>query len=324
MWKFMTYFSVSSRVITEEAKKLWFEVEILKPEKNFFVVKWNWKEVYFKSNDTLWWSSLWTKIASDKELTYIFLERNWIKTPKSMYLKKEDFEDFDINKTKLSFPLVTKPVNEWHWNWVTVWIKSKKELDYGLKEAFKFWNPVIIQEFIEWDEQRIVVIWDKVVLGIKRIPAFVIWDWINTIKKLIEIKNENPLRWDWYNKPLSYIKENDILINYIWNSWLKLDSICKKWENIRLRGVSNIWAGWTFIDITNNMCQELKDECVKVAKLLWMELVWIDVITKNLWLWLKESGWAIIEINNCPWFWWDREFTWVNTWLELLKYKFWI
>lgn len=93
----MTYFSISSQILVEEAKNMWMEVEILMPEKNFFLIKWNWKEIYFKNND-FWWgnTSLWYKIANDKELTNLFLDRNWFNIPRSIYLKKEDVSSFDI------------------------------------------------------------------------------------------------------------------------------------------------------------------------------------------------------------------------------------
>jgi hypothetical protein len=35
----INYLSISSKLLIEEAKKLGFEVEILIPEKNFFIIK---------------------------------------------------------------------------------------------------------------------------------------------------------------------------------------------------------------------------------------------------------------------------------------------
>lgn len=322
MWKFMTYFSITPQIIIAEAKKLGFQTEILQANKNFYVIRGNWKEVYFKSNDFWWNTALWYKISDDKELTTIVLDKNWFKTPKSIYIWKKDLKYFDIDKTSLRFPLVTKPVDEWHWNWVTVWIETKEELKYSIKEALKYWKHFIIQEYIKWEEYRILVIWDKVILWIKRIPAHVIWDGIHTIKELIEEENKNPLRWKWYESSLTYIEIDKKLINFIWKKWLKLDTISKKWEHIKLRWISNLWAWWTSINITNEMSEELKKECIKAVKVLWLQVAWIDIITENLGISLQDSWWAIIEVNATPWFWWDFELTWVNTWKELLKYVF--
>lgn len=322
MGKMMTYFSITSQVIIDQAKKMWLQTEILQANKNFYVVRWYWKEVYFKSNDFWWNTALWYKIADDKELTNIILEEKWFNVPKSIYINKKDLKYFDIEKTKLRFPLVTKPIDEWHWNWVTVWIDSKEYLNYWIKEALKYWENVIIQDYIEWDEQRIVVIWWKVSHWYKRIPAFVIWDWIHTIKELIKKENNNPLRWNWYENILTYIEVDERLIKYIEKNWFSLISIPKIGQFVQLRWVSNTWAGGTFEDITNLIWEELKQECIEIANITWLKVVWIDIITKDISVSLKKSKWAIIEINATPWFWWINEITWINVWKELLEYVF--
>ncbi len=318
----MTYFSITSKILLEEAKKLGFETEILNPNKNFFIIKWNWKEVIFKSNDFWWNSSLWYKLADDKELTNIILEKNWYKIPKSFYLNKKDLEIFKIENTNLRYPLVTKPIGEWHGNWVTVNIENEDELKKWLDYAFNFWDRIIIQEHILWYDHRVLVVWDKVVYCIKKIPAFVLWNWKNTIKELIEIENQNPLRWTWYEKPLSFIEIDDRLINYIKKSNYNLDSILKIDEHVRLRWVSNIWAWWILINVTDEMSEDLKQNCINIAKTMWLVVAWIDIMTTDLSKSLEETWWAITELGATPWFGWDFELTWISPWIELLKYVF--
>lgn len=319
---YMTYFSITPKVITSEAKKMWFEVEILSPNKNFYVIRWNWKEVFFKSNDFWWNSSLWYKLAKDKELANILLDKKWFKVPRSIYLDKKDLENFKIQDTNLRFPLVTKPIDEWHWDWVSVNIKDEEDLKQWLNYAFSFWDRAIIQEHILWDDHRVLVIWDKVIYCIKKIPAFVVWDWKKTIKELIEIENTNPLRGTWYEKPLSFIEIDERLVNYIKKSNLTLDSIPKKDEHIRLRWVSNIWAWWVWVNATDEMSEDLKTYCVNIAKTMWLVVAWIDLMTLDLSKSLEETGWAIIELWADPWFGWDFELTWINPWIQLLKYVF--
>ena len=48
MVKLMSYRSISSQVLTEEAQKLWLEVEIINRDKNLFLVKSEDKEVLFR------------------------------------------------------------------------------------------------------------------------------------------------------------------------------------------------------------------------------------------------------------------------------------
>ena len=85
----LTYRWISSQTLVEEAEKLGLDIEILIPEKNFFIIKWNGKEIIFKSTDFGSNTSLGLKIASDKELTYVLLQRYWYPIPKTIILKKK-------------------------------------------------------------------------------------------------------------------------------------------------------------------------------------------------------------------------------------------
>ncbi|MDD3301963.1 MAG: ATP-grasp domain-containing protein [Candidatus Gracilibacteria bacterium] len=322
MGKMMDYFSITSKILVSEAKKLGFFVEILNEKKNFFLIKGNGKEVYFKNNDFGGNSALGYKIADDKELTNLILDKNGVKVPKSIYLKKSEFDSFDVTSINLSFPLVTKPVDEGHGNGVTVGIDSLDELNYGIKEAFRFSDNIIIQEHIEGDEHRILVIGDKIVLGIKRIPAFIIGDGIHNIKELIEIENKNPLRGIGYESILCIIKTDDRLMHYIGKNGYNLYSVPKKRENIQLVGISNLGAGGVLKNVTNDLGEELKQECLKAAKILGLKVVGVDVVTKDLSKSLIETNGAIIEVNTTPGFGGDFELAGVNTGLELLKHVF--
>lgn len=51
MTKPMTYWSISSQVLKEEAEKIGFKVDVLVPEKNFFIISSPTKSVLFKSTD---------------------------------------------------------------------------------------------------------------------------------------------------------------------------------------------------------------------------------------------------------------------------------
>ncbi len=313
MWTpLMTYWSISSIILTQEAKKLWLEVNIVSKEKNLFYVKWNWKEILFKSTDFWWNSALWLKISDDKELTYKILEKNNLPTAKTWYILPNQINT--LKELNISFPVIIKPLEEAHWNWVMMNILNFDELYKKLKLSFKDYNKMIIQKQITWKEYRVVVVKWEVVIARNRVPASIIWDWIHTIEKLINIENkENILRWKWYNNPLSYINIDDELHWYIKKSWLTINSIPKKWEDIELRWNSNIWTGGISINATDNISPDIRRICLNTAKLLQLDLAWVDIITTDITKPLSETWWIILEVNSTPWIWWDTELTGINT-----------
>jgi glutathione synthase/RimK-type ligase-like ATP-grasp enzyme len=60
-------------------------------------------------------SALGKKIADDKELTYTLLQKYGIPVPRTLYMKKEEFDDFAWTPLEgFRFPLVVKPIDEAH------------------------------------------------------------------------------------------------------------------------------------------------------------------------------------------------------------------
>ncbi len=301
----INYWSISSIRLTEEAKKLWLKVEVISENKNLFFIKWNWKEILFKSTDFWWNSALWFKIANDKELTYQILEKYNLPTAKTWYIMPDEINN--LKKLDIDFPVIIKPLEEWHGNWVMMNILNLIELKEKLKQSFQNYNKMIIQKQIKWNEFRILLVRWKIIRAYYRIPPSIIWDWKNTIQTLISIENkENPLRWKWYNYTLSYIKIDDELNTFIQKQWLSMDSILKKWKTIFVRGNSNIWTGGIAVDVIEEIHPKIKKACTLSSDILGLELSWIDIITKDITQPLSKTGWIILEINATPWCWWEK------------------
>lgn len=317
----MKYWSISSIVLTEEAKNLWLEVEIISRNKNLFYIRSNKKEVLFKSTDFWINPSLWVKMANNKEFSYNIFKKNWIPIANSWYLNKEEISNLD--NLDLVFPVIIKPIDEDHWNWIMMHIKDKKELKEKLDLSFKIYDRMIIQKEIKWSEYRLLVLMWKVILSINRIPASVIWDWKNNIWELIKQENKNnKLRWNWYEKALTYIKIDKELIGYIWKKWFNLESIPLAWKKILLRWTSNIWTWWTIVDVNDIISKDIKNIACKSAKILWLWIAWIDLITTDITKPLEETWGIILEVNENPWLWWDRELTSINTGKVILEKLF--
>jgi len=322
MWNPMSYRSISSIVLCEEAKKLWLEVEIISIEKNLFYITGNGKKILFKSTDFGGNSALGYKLADDKELTYRLLEKYWFPIAKSVYIPKNDFKEqyVEENCAWLYFPLVIKPIDEGHGNGVMMNIHTYEELTQKLTISFQTYENMIVQEQVRWDEIRVLVMKWEVILALNRIPAHVVGDGKRTIEQLIDLENEtNKLRWTWYEMALSYIKIDTEVVSYLAKHWKHISTVPDNWEYVQLRWNSNLWTWWTLIEVTNELCEHIKKQCIQIAHLFWLEIAWIDILTGDLSLPLKESWWIILEVNATPGIWWYREMTSINPWREMLK-----
>jgi len=317
----MTYWSISSQVLKEEAEKLGLQVEVLVPEKNLFLITWKGKEVLFKSTDFWVNSALGKKITDDKELTYKLLDRYAAPIAKTLYIHEHEFQNFDWAKlSDFHFPVIIKPIDEAHGNGVCMNIVSLSELQKKLESSFASYAKMIIQEQISGDECRVLVVLWEVIIALHRVPPFVVGDGKSTLHELIEHENtNNPLRQQNYSAPLSLIKEDSELIDYVEKQGYSMDDIILNNTRLQLRWNSNLGTGWTIMDVTHLLHEDTKKLCVSIAEKFQLWICGVDILSSDFSKPLSETGWVILEINSTPWIGWDRELTSVNTGREMLK-----
>lgn len=272
---------------------------ILCAQKNFFSISHGDKEIYFKSIDWGGNSSLALKIANDKELSHILLEKNNFPVARSLFVRKTD--TYDVSD--FSFPLVIKPDDGGHGDGVVTNITSMDELDLSLESAFSEHRTMIVQEQIFGDEVRVLVVGDAVVCCKKRVPAHVYGDGVSTIAELIDRENENPLRGNlrYDEHPLSHITVSDRLRHYISvNYSYTLDSVPEKDAHVQLLGISNIGAGGVPIDVSDSVCDVIKDMCVSIAHTFGLAVAGIDILSSDFSKPLEETGGVILEVGATP------------------------
>ncbi len=320
----MTYWSISSQVLKEEAEKLWLKVDVLIPEKNLFLVKSQNKEVLFKSTDFWGNTSLGEKISDDKELTYSLLNKYGIPIPKTLYIYDHEFANFDWSKlSDFHFPVIIKPIDEAHGNGVCMNIINVPELQKKLDASFSTYPKMIIQEQVAWDECRVLVVLGEVIVAYNRVPPSVIWNGYSTIGQLIDYENaNNPLRKEDYYAPLSFIRSDNELVDYIQKKWYTLNSILPAGMELQLRWNSNMGTWGTAKDMTHILHEDIKKLCIDVANKLNLSICWVDILTTDFTKPLEEVGGVILEVNWTPWIGWDRELTSINSGREILKKLF--
>lgn len=115
-------------------------------------------------------------LAMDKEATKKVLIYHGIPVPPFKVINKKNYLSFDFNLQPLSLPCVIKPAEEGSSLGVSI-VKSEEDLHFGLKEAFKYGQRVIIEEFIEGREIHIGVLGDKALGGVEVKPKKGFYDY---------------------------------------------------------------------------------------------------------------------------------------------------
>jgi len=137
--------------------------------------------------------------CNNKRVAKNILIKSGVSVSKGYQIEYDDKKPYRISLFEdLTKPLVVKPVNGQRGNNVHLNINTQQEYITASKEIYKFYGrkkiEILVEEMFKGDEYRILATQKKILSVIKRLPANVISDGESNIEKLIEIKNQDPLR----------------------------------------------------------------------------------------------------------------------------------
>ena len=131
-------------------------------------------------------------LAKNKFKTFELFTKNNIPVPKYHLFNniKSSNVDTIYNQNNIKYPLVVKDVNGALGNNVFINITNKLQLKSAVNTLIdNKKNDILMEEFINGHDHRILLYNNKILDIIMRIPAFVIGDGKNTIQRLVDIKN---------------------------------------------------------------------------------------------------------------------------------------
>lgn len=166
------------------------------------------KTTFIRGNATELESAISHKIAGDKFLVSQILAKNYLPVPKSACFTLSTMDAACEYFTNMKKPAVVKPRRGTSGGTgITAGIQTLRQFKNAFYEATLHDNYILVEEFVEGENIRLLILDDQLLSAVKRIPAFVVGDGKNTIKQLI--KQTNQLR----ASSTSYPKLWPILIN---------------------------------------------------------------------------------------------------------------
>lgn len=236
-------------------------------------------------------------ISCDKLLTKELLRIQNL--PVSKGEKANNVIDLLRTAEEIGYPVVLKPEFGSKGRGVILNISNEKELLKYYQKLTEEFKDIIVERYCEGDDYRVCVVGYKVVAVSKRIPPFVIGDGERNIKELIDELNNDELRGEDHEKPLTKINIDDELERNLINHNYNLNSILKNGEKLFLRKNSNLSTGGMAIDYTDVISEENKEICIRAAKAIGLDICGVDVCTTDISESLMNNG-VILEVNAAP------------------------
>ncbi|SDO06644.1 acylphosphatase [Alkalicoccus daliensis] len=237
-------------------------------------------------------------ICDDKDLTKQYLAKEGVPTPQGKKFPEDATnEEILAYGNELGYPLVLKPVSANGGKGVFANVREEQVL----KEAIEYvrneleYKEVIIETHIPGEKEfRVIVLGEKVLGAMHRIPANVVGDGTATIRQLISRKNKfrklNP------HLTSRMIRIDKEVLYMIEEAGYELDSVLEEGKRIFLRVQSNLSNGGDSVDVTEDLSPELTKIAIDATKAIpGLAQSGVDIIVDD-----ETGSGSVIEVNSRP------------------------
>lgn len=256
------------------------------------------KQKFVQATITSQTSVLAVERACDKQVTKMILSSCGVPVPKGEVVTSLT-EIFKASE-RIGFPLVIKPLKGRQGQGVITNIRNKDELFNVVNCLDKHVKEFIIERYYDGNDYRLLVINNKFAAASLRTPPFVIGNGQDTIRRLIELENENPKRGDGHEKPMSKIPLDFTVSCYLEKFDLTLDSVPDKGQIVQVVGNANLSTGGQAIDVTDDVHPSIKEMAITAAKAIGLDVAGIDFICKDITKPLNRKEAVVVEVNAAP------------------------
>ncbi len=236
--------------------------------------------------------------AGDKHLTKELLRLNGIPVPRGELAYS--IGSALRHAAEIGYPVVIKPYDSNHGNGVTLNITGREGVREAFKAAMEYSSAAVVEKHVTGDDYRVLVVGSRVSAVALRRPPCVTGDGVLTVRQLAEKENENPLRGEDHDKPLTKIALDEAAEKTLAEAGLTFDFVPEKGRTVPLRKNANLSTGGTAVSCLDKLHPENAKLAVRAARALGLDIAGVDILTPDISVPLWENGGAVVEVNAGP------------------------
>lgn len=237
-------------------------------------------------------------IACDKWATRTILQE--YRFPFAPALLVESWQEAKKGAEDLGYPLVIKPSDRNHGRGITAGIQSLEDVHRGFQLARKYSPRLILEQYVEGQDYRLLIVAGKLVAASRRMPPHVVGDGESTVAELIDRINDDPLRGEGHENPLTRIKADTMLVHVLNRQGRTIHSIPQRGEIVYLRDNGNLSTGGTAQDVTPYVHEQTAYMACRATTLLGLDIAGVDIMARDISRPLAEQNGVFLEINASP------------------------
>ena len=242
-------------------------------------------------------SAVAESIAQDKDLTKVLLSAAGVPVPVGRPV--DDLDDAWAVACEVGLPVVVKPRDGNQGKGVTVNIATREHLAIAYRAAEEIGQPMV-EKYMPGDDFRLLVIGDRLVAAARRDPPHVNGDGRHSVRELVALVNQDPLRGDGHATPLTKIRLDDIAVARLAIQGLTPDLIPETGRRVILRNNANLSTGGTATDVTDDVHPQVRERAIEAAQTVGLHVCGVDIVCQSVQRPLEEQNGGVIEVNAAP------------------------
>lgn len=279
-----------AQIITREAQRRGIGVDVLDAEAGFFELSLGGRTVTCRESLSELTTSIAMSRCDDKAVTHRVLETAGLRVPAQ--LKVDDVRDAEAF-LKEHGAVVVKPARGEQGAGISVDVRDRKALHIAVDEARKFCESVLLEEFVQGQDLRIIVIDDTVVAAAVRRPPSIQGTGRDSVRALIEKQSRRRAAATGGESGIPIDRETERCVG---DAGYGLDDILPDGEILTVRKTANLHTGGTIHDVTGQLHPTLQQAAVDAARAIGIPVTGLDFLVPDP----GGSDHVIIEANERP------------------------
>ena len=243
-------------------------------------------------------SAVAADLASDKDLTKLVLEQAAVPTPRGRVVSTEDEALAALES--LGAPVVVKPLDGRQGCGVSLDLSTADEVRQAFRIARDFSTEVLVEELLRGRNYRVLVVGGETVAASERLPCHVVGDGARTVAELVELANQDPLRGEGHEKPLTKIVVDEIVLAHLGKHGLTLAHVPARGEVVTLRDGINLSTGGVARDVTDEVHPSVRLLCERAARAVGLDICGVDLVLEDISRPFERGRGGVIELNASP------------------------
>ncbi|WP_374729231.1 N-acetylglutaminylglutamine synthetase [Roseitalea porphyridii] len=280
-----------ARIITHEARRRGIHVEVVDAEGGFFRLTHGGRSILCRESLSELTTAVAMSICDDKTVTRRIVSAAGVRVPEQLSAdaSPDEIAEFVARAGRV----VVKPARGEQGRGISVGLSANDDVDAAIKAARTVSDVVLLEEYIEGEDLRLIVINFRVVAAAVRRPPVIVGDGTRTVRELIERQSRRRSAATGGESRIPLDAETERTLA---EAGYGLDDTPPAETSIAVRKTANLHTGGTIHDVTDIVNPALVNAAIKAARAIDIPVTGIDLMVKSP----QSADYAFIEANERP------------------------